>query len=245
MNVNSAIGIISAIALLVPVLLILALRLFNNRSFLALLFYYLIVCVQILMRLNVISTTKSVYQSLGIVDNFLDAPLMLVFLMFFSTSVLMKKRLTTSILLFLCFEAIVICFYGFNVNSVKIILGPDIALIAGLSFMLFLRNVRLTVTNSKALGKAVMMSSLLLSYVLFSLVYIFYYIARNTRYNRDAQLIYYLVTFISALLMSVGIIIESKRIKKLDELKHTRRELAAIYGQTKMHVLNKDGRLVP
>jgi hypothetical protein len=42
--------------------------------------------------------------------------------------------------------------------------------------------------------------------------------------------------------MAVGILIEKKRIKKLDELKHTRKELAAIYGETA--ALNKGSRFL-
>jgi hypothetical protein len=244
MNLNSAIGIISSIALIIPVILILALRLFTNKSFLALAIYYLIVSVQNLMTQNVIITPKWFYNSLGIINNFLDAPLMLIFLVFFSVSALMTKRITASIFIFLGFEAIILIFYGFTVKSVRIILGPDIAIVLTLSFIFFLRNVRLAITNSKSLGKAIMVSSVLLSYTIFSVVYIFYYLIKNAQYKDDAYLIYYLVTILSAFIMSIGILIENKRIKKLGELKHTRKELATIYGEKKVAALNKDSRFL-
>jgi len=244
MNFNSAIGMISSIALFVPVLLILAFRLFTNRSFLALAIYYLIVCIETLMKYNVINVSKSMYQSLGIIDNFLDAPLLLLFLMFFSPSQLMRKRIIVCMFAFIGFEAIILAIYGFSVRSVKIILGPDIAVILTISFIFFPRYVRLAITNSKSLGKAVMISSILLSYSIFSLVYIFYYLVRTTRYHDDALLIYYLITIISALLMSIGILIEKKRIKKLDELKNTRKELATIYGEKEVAALDKDSRFL-
>ena len=237
MDLYSAIGIIAPIALLIPIVLLLILRLFTNRSFIALLIYYLILSVHLMMRQNVIQAPPRVYQSLGIIDNLLDAPLMLLFLMLFSVSALMRKRIMTGVLIFLGFEGITILFCGFTVKTVKIILGPDIMIILTLSFALFLRNVRLAITNSKSLGKAVMISSVLVSYIIFTLVYIFYYLAKNTQYKGDAQLIFYLITIISAILMSIGIAIENKRIKKLDELRNTRKELATIYGETKVAAL--------
>ena len=244
MDLNSAIGITAPIAMLIPIVLILVLRLFMNRSFIALLIYYLIVSVQLLMKENVIQVPTRVYLSLGIIDNLLDAPLMLLFLMLFSVSALMRKRIMTGMLIFLGFEGIVLLLYGFTVKTVKIILGPDIMIISALSFTLFLRNVRLAITNSKSLGKAVMISSVLVSYIIFTLVYIFYYLTKNTQYKGDAQLIYYLITIISAILMSIGIVIENKRIKKLDELRNTRKELATIYGESKVAALNKDSRFL-
>lgn len=244
MNLISAIGIASAVALFIPVILIFALKLFTNRSLFALSLYYFIVSVQILMRLNVIASSQWFHQSLGILDNLLDAPLMLLFLIYFSISALMTKRITNVIFIFLGFEAVVLAICGFSVRSVQIILGPDIAAILSLSFMLFLRNVRLAITNSKSLGKAVMTSSVLFSYTIFSLVYIFYYLLNNAQYRVGAQLIYYLATILSAFLMSIGILIENKRIKKLDELKNTRKELATIYGEKKVAALSKDSRFL-
>lgn len=244
MNLHPVMGIISSIALFLPVVLVLALKLFTNRSFLALSIYSLLVSFQNLMRHGVIPVPKQFYQSLGLINNFLDAPLMLLFLIFFSTSSRMTRRVMVALFVFIAFELSILAIYGFNIKTIKIILGPDIAIIAALSFFFFLRNVRLAITNSKSLGKAIMISSVLLSYIIFSLVYIFYYLMKNVQYQEDAQLIYYLVTILSAVLMSIGIFIENKRLKKLGELKNTRKELATIYGEKKVAALNKDSRFL-
>src|SRR4030095_16239089 len=134
--------------------------------------------------------------------------------------------------------------FGFNVRAIRIILGPDIALIVAISFYFFMRNVRLSVANPKSLGKAVMASSVFISYAIFSIVYIFYYLAKDVQYRVDAEFIYYLVSILAVLLMSLGILIENKRIKKLDELKHTRKELATIYGEKKVAAFKKDSRFL-
>jgi hypothetical protein len=244
MNSHSLPGIISSIALFVPVALIIILKLFSNRSFLALAVCYFIVGVQNLMRQPVFDIPKETYQPLSLVDNILDAPLMLLFLTFFSTSTLMAKRLTTCIYVFLGFEAIILVVFGFNVKAIRIILGPDIALIVLISFTFFMRYVRLSVSNSKSMGKAVMASSVFISYTIFSIVYIFYYLMKNEQYQVDAEFIYYMVSILSAILMSIGIVIENKRFKKLDELKHTRKELATIYGEKKVAAFKKDSRFL-
>lgn len=242
MSWNSTLGILSSIVLFIPIILILIFKLISHRSFLALSIYYLAAGIYNLISQNALNTPAWLSRPLGIVVNLLDAPLMLLFLTFFSTSVIMKKRITLAIYIFFAFEAIVLLFDGFNVSAVRIILGPDIVIIIALSVFFFQRNVRLAITNSKSLGKAVMTSSVLLSYTIFTLVYVFYYLMKNGQYKKDAELVYYLITILSTLLMCAGIAIENKRIKKLDELKNTRKELATIYGKTAG--LNKDSRFL-
>jgi hypothetical protein len=242
MSLNATLGIVSSIVLFIPAILILAFKLITNRSFLALFVYYLVAGLYNLIFQKVLNAPLWFERPLGIAVNLLDAPLMLVFLTFFSTSPTMKKRITWCICIFFAFEAITLLIDGFSVNAIRVILGPDIVIIIGLSFFFFQRNVRLTITNSKSLGKAIMTSSVLLSYTIFTVVYVFYYLGKNQRYQNHAELLYYVISILSALLMSSGIIIENKRIKKLDELKNTRKELATIYGKTAG--LNKDSRFL-
>src|SRR5262245_19635618 len=210
MNSHSLPGIISSIALFVPVALIIILKLFSNRSFLALGICYFLVGAQNLMRQSVLDVPREIYQTLSLIDNILDAPVMLLFLSFFSTSALMTKRLRTCIYVFIGFEAIILAVFGFNVKAIRIILGPDIALIIAISFTFFMRYVRLSVSNSKSMGKAVMASAVFISYTIFSIVYIFYYLMKDERYHVDAEFIYYLISIISSTLMSIGIVIENK-----------------------------------
>ena len=67
---------------------------------------------------------------------------------------------------------------------------------------------------------------------------------KNEQYQVDAEFIYYMVSILSAILMSIGIVIENKRFKKLDELKHTRKELATIYGEKKVAAFKRDSRFL-
>ena len=231
MNLLLTPGIISSVALFIPVIIIAVFGLFRNRSFLALAANYLIVGIHNLMIQGVIVTPKPVMDYFNIIVNLLDAPLMLIFLIFFRISSKTTKQIFNILFIFLGFEVVILSLFGFSAKTVEIILGPDSILILGLSFVFFLRNVRLAVTNPKALGKAIMASSVFVFYAIFSLVYVFFFLIKSSQYREDARLVYYLVTLLSTLLMSAGIMIENKRIKKLDELKNTRKELAAIYGE--------------
>jgi hypothetical protein len=76
-----------------------------------------------------------------------------------------------------------------------------------------------------------MLSSLLFAYGCYSLIYIMYYVIR-TKDVSDVFVMYFIVTTLSALILSVGMVVESKRIKKLKELKLVRKELNMLYGNT-------------
>lgn len=149
MSLPSVLGIISSIALFTPMLFILWFKLFTHRSFLALFIYYFAAGAYNLITQNIIDSPLWFSRPIGIMNNLLDAPLMLLFLIFFSFSAQMTKRIKAAIFIFLAFEAIILIIYGYTVKTVSIVLGPDIAIILALSFIFFLRNVRLAITNQK------------------------------------------------------------------------------------------------
>jgi hypothetical protein len=82
MNSHSLLGIISSLALFIPVALVIILKLFSNRSFLALAVCYFIVGAQNLMRQGVFGVPKWIYQSMSLVDNILMLLSCFCFLLF-------------------------------------------------------------------------------------------------------------------------------------------------------------------
>jgi hypothetical protein len=239
MSWKDILGIVSTIALFIPVIFIFALRLFTHRSFIALLLYYALAGLCNLISQNILPASETTTRILGWTNNLLDAPLMLYFLTSFSSSAKRNKQLLMTIVLFMAFEAVMLSIFGFSRHALRIILGVDTVVVLLISFVFFLRNVRLAITHPKSLGKAVMASSVVLFYSIFSLIYLFYYVLQTN--IQDTQLVYGIIMLGSALTMTVGVTIESKRIKKLDELKTTRRELAVIYGKGRPAGLDKPG----
>ena len=232
MSWNSVMGFVSTLALLLPILLILALRLGTYRSFPVLLIYYALVFINSLMKEGYIHANDDVAYCWEISINLLDAPLMLLFLSYFSPSEKFTSRLTISILLFMVFELVVVLLVGFNVGSLRIILGPGILMVFALSLFSFVRQSKIVITNRKSLGKTLIAASLVFAYGCYGFLYILFYVMK-TQNVADTFLIYFLALTFSSLTLCTGIIFEGNRIQKLFELKKARKELHIIYKDTK------------
>jgi len=228
MSWSSTLGLISSIALFLPVLFILLFKLGGYKTFPALLIYYFTVFFYNLLSLNYIHTGEDTTRYWGIANNLLDAPLMLTFLSYFSTTASLSKRIKQLILVFMVFELAIICWKGLTITAITIIMGPGLLLVIGFCVHFFVKQSKIAMMNGKAMGKAVMAASLLFAYGCYALIYVIYYVLKSP-YIEHTFLIYFLVTTFSSLLLCAGIFIERKRIYKLNEAKIARKELAAIY----------------
>jgi hypothetical protein len=74
-----------------------------------------------------------------------------------------------------------------------------------------------------------MLAAILFGYGCYGVVYYFYYI-QKTPNVADAFLIYFITSLLSCSMMTVGIHMIRKRMKKLEEAINTRRELALFFG---------------
>jgi len=222
MSWSSTIGLISSVALFLPVLFILVLKLGNYRTFPALMIYYFIVFGYNLLTLKYITPGETVTHYWGIANNLLDTPLMLTFLTYFSTSAVLTRRMKQAIVLFLIFELLVILWKGASVDAITIIMGPGLATVIGFSLHFFIRQSKITIMHGKATGKVIISASLVFAYGCYSIIYLMYYVFK-TQYVADTFLIYFLVTTFSSLLLSAGIVIERKRIQRLNEFKKARK----------------------
>jgi hypothetical protein len=232
MTWNSVMGLISTFALFLPIFFILALRLGGYKSFPALLIYYISVFVYNLFTEGYIKAPANFIHYWGLSNNLLDAPLMLSFLTYYSTSPVFTRRIKITLGAFLLFELGVLLAEGLNVNAITIIMGPGLLLVFGLCLSLFIRQTKITIMHRKATGKAFIAAALLFAYGCYTLIYLMYYVFRTPHVD-DTFLVYFLVVTFSSLLMCTGVIIEKKRVQKLHELKTTRKELSDIYKDTK------------
>lgn len=226
-------GFISSIALFLPIFFILAFRLGAYRTFPALLSYYVIVFIYNLMTEGYIKANHDTILYWSICNNLLDAPLMLTFLAYFSTSPAFTKKMRVAICTIVGFEITVVLLKGFTTDAITITLGPSLLIVVLFCVYFFIRQTKITIMHQKATGKAIIASSLLFAYGCYTIIYLMYYVFK-TPYVDDTFLIYFLVVTIASLLMCVGIIIERKRVLKLNELLQTRKELSDIYKDTKM-----------
>jgi hypothetical protein len=240
MTWNSIMGLISTIALFLPIILIIGLRLSAYNSFPALLIYYIFVFVYNLLTEGYIKADSNAIYNFGLIDNMIDAPFMLYFLTYFGTSVNFIKQMKRSILVFIAFEIVVILLRGFNMDAVTIIMAPGLLLVSAFCVHFFIRQTKITIMHRKATGKALMAASLLFAYGCYSIIYLIYYVFKTHLNGKqvkqqdvdDTFLVYFLVTTFSSMLMCAGLIIERRRIQKLNELKITRKELSVVYKDT-------------
>jgi hypothetical protein len=222
-------GLISTIALLAPVITILSLRLAGYKSFPALLAYFLVVFSYNMLTWDFIHLNKDFIYYFGVLNNFLDAPLMLIFMSYFSQTASFRKKMFIAVPILIVFDIVIIILNGFNIESATIALGPGLAIIMVYAILFFIRQAKLTIIHQKALGKACMVAALLFAYGGYTFIYIVYYLMK-TPHKADTYVVYYLITFCSSLILATGIYLEKRRVNVLAEIKTTREELKMIYG---------------
>jgi hypothetical protein len=95
------------------------------------------------------------------------------------------------------------------------------------------RQVKFSIYHGKNHGRVLMLASILFGYACYALIYFFHYIEK-TPYIADVFKLYYISSMISAVSMALGLHLMRRRIRELELLKVTRKELAIIFGtQTK------------
>ncbi len=232
MNWHYAIGLLSTLALFAPVFIILIFRLFPYKNYQALFVYCLLGLIYNLMTETLIVAPRNFVRTFGIINNLLDVPLMLLFLMIFSTSVVKTKRLKLFLAAFVCFELGVMLFNGISVKTITLVMGPGLILIFSLALYFFVTRVKQSFFQSKAVSKAIIASAICFAYGCFVFIYIMHYVLELPDVA-DIFLIYYIVTIIYCSLLSVGLVKESKRKRKLEELLITRKELLRFFADEK------------
>lgn len=228
MNINTILGIVSAVAFFVPVLIILSSRLLINISLLALVIYFLMVTTYNLMSVNVIMVTKDFQRSFGVANNYLDVPLMLTAMLMFCSEKWKQRVITTTIISFVAYEILIFFQFKLSPESSKFIMGPGIIVLLVYSLYLFINNIKSTIVQGKGVGKTLMITSILFAYGCYFIVYLFAYIEKTSN-RADVFIIYYLASIIFSVLMSAGLIWVKKRLREIKEVQTTRKELNVFF----------------
>lgn len=228
MNLNIAAGLLTTLALFVPVLLILVGRLFTNTSLFTLALYYLLNLFCTLLELDVIKLSILSRQQAVVIFNYLDTPLMLVVLLFFCNQRWQRAVVLVMLALMLCFEIYVAVWLGMAVKSSTYILGPGTLLIFVIAIYFFFHYGKRSIVQGKGTGKTLMLVGVLFSYGAFLVLYFLHFLVHTTAVA-DEYLVYYVSQLISASLISAGLVYLVKRAREIQELQLTRRELALFF----------------
>jgi hypothetical protein len=233
MNWNSAIGILSTLALFAPVFIIVATKLIRYKQYLPLFFYCLLAFGFNLMTEHLVNVPKTIERYYGIIINLTDMPLILSFLIFQVASSFQIKAMKIALAAFIVFEIILIILFGLTVKTITLTMGPGLLIVFGYSLYYFMYTVKRSFVHNKFIGKAIIASALSFAYGCFIILYLMHYVFPLTEEIPNLFLIYYFITIIYCGILSVGLYIESKRKKKLHELLITRRELMRFFSDEK------------
>jgi hypothetical protein len=130
------------------------------------------------------------------------------------------------------FEIVMIFMYGITVKTITVTMGPGLVIVFGYSLYYFVYTVKRSFVHNKFVGKAIVASALTFAYGCFIIIYLMHYVF-NLKDISGLFLIYYFITIIYCIILSVGLYIESKRKKKLYELLITRKELMSFFSDEK------------
>ena len=230
MNLSTILGIVSAVAFLLPALIILSSRLLINISLLSLVIYFLLVVCYILMSENVFLVNKDAQRNYAVINNYLDVPLILTAMLMFCTEKWKQRVIITTIFCFVVYEILIFSQYKLQPVSSKYIMGPGIILILLYSLYLFINNIKSTIVQGKGVGKTLMITSILFAYGCYFIVYLFAYIQKTSN-RADVFIIYYLASIIFSILMSAGLIWVKKRLREIKEVQTTRKELNVFFNK--------------
>ena len=232
MNWQSAIGILSTIALFTPVFIILATRLIRYKQYLPLFIYCTLAFGFNLMTEHLVSVPKTIERYYGIINNLTDMPLILTFLIFHISSSIQVKRMKILLAAFIIFEIVLIALYGITVKTITLTMGPGLLIVFGFALYFFVYTVKRSFVHTKFVSKALMASAITFAYGCFFIIYLMHYVFELNAIPH-LFLIYYFITIIYCGVLSIGLYMESKRKRKLEELLLTRRELMRFFSDEK------------
>ena len=232
MNWHNAIGILSTIALFTPVFIIVVTKLIRYKQFTSLFIYCLLAFGFNLMTEHLVNVPKSIERFYGITNNLTDMPLMLGFLFFQIPSCVQKKRIKILLVAFIVFEIVLIVMYGITVKTITLTMGPGLTIVFGYSLYYFVYTVKRSFIHNKFVGKAIIATALTFAYGCFIIIYLMHYVL-NLQDISGLFLIYYFISIIYSIILSVGLYMEGKRKRKLYDLLITRKELMSFFADEK------------
>jgi hypothetical protein len=230
MNWNAILGIACIVSLTAPLAVIMYHRYYKHRSLAALFVYYTITLLYLMMTQGFVPVSIGVRVNFGIFTNYMDVPLMLTALLFFCPIKQKQNIVRLLSYAFITYEVLITIMFGFKQTSITYIMGPGLLIVLGYTFYLFVKQAKFSIMHGKNNGRMLMLASIFFCYSCYALIYYFYYI-QKTPYVKDTELIYFISTTLSTIVMAAGLQLMNKRMKELHSLRVTRKELALFFNK--------------
>jgi len=242
MNLTYLLNLLTTIALIVPITIILFSRLLTKKTFAFLMVYYLSTFAFNLMVIEFIKVSPQVISFSAIINNLLDGPLMLSFMILLGYNSKEKKTIKVLIAVLLVYNLTVLSITGFTHTTIRISLGPSLLICLVLSIRYFIYYSRINLRRSGSdNGQTLISGALAASYSAYMFIYLIYYVFQ-TNPIIDAYIVYCLLTIFSVGCISIGLYKKILRWRKIEEVQLMRKELAVLYEGEKNNPNRKKAR---
>jgi hypothetical protein len=228
MLTDSLFGFTSVVCFSLPVVIILFFRLFRHIGLLALLVYYTLTILRCVSSNNV-PPEPNLKNGWDVLYNYLEIPLMLSTLLFFCRARKRQEKIHFLMGGFVVYELAIAVLYGFSPTASLYVMVPGLVIVASCSLFLFIRQVRFSLVHQKNTGRLLMLGALVFSYSCYLFLFFSYFLMELQTVS-GIYALFFLSSSIAAVMMSVGLYLMRHRIKELQELKVTRRELQMVFG---------------
>lgn len=225
---NNLFGVTSVLCFSLPILAILFFRLYRHASLIALMIYYSLTILHCLSS-STMPPSPDFKDTWEVLYNYIEIPLMLSALLFFCPARQKQEKIHSLIKFFVAYEVMVAFVFGVSPQASLYVMTPGLAIIVSYSLFLFLRQVKFTLVHGKNRGRVLMLGALLFSYSCYLYVFYTYFIMGKVDVS-GIYALHFLSSTIAAVFMSVGLFLMRHRIRGLQELKITRRELQMVFG---------------
>jgi hypothetical protein len=195
---------IATFLFLIPVFFIIKKRLYGHLSFIAILVYYIISLVSNFMSLHILPGSANMANALTILNNLLDGPLVLLFLIFFCPTIMAEKAVRYSFYTITLFILVLVFTNGFNNQTITITLGPGMLFTLAYSFYLFTQRIGGAFYEKNEVAFVLLLTGLLVAYTGYIIVYFFNYVLGETKEMESIMLLYDLTTIFSLFLSGIG-----------------------------------------
>jgi hypothetical protein len=200
-------SVLTIVLSLVPTLIVSVKNLWRATPFQLFAIYWLmnaIINVIILLPLF----NKATLETMIVVFNALDVPIMACALYLSTTSVKLRKWMRFGFGAFIAYELVCLAQYGFHYRALKYSMGIGVIMLMVVivwQIILFLRQMEYA-TREKAL--LYILGSLLFQYGMYLVVYVFDYFVKDLPDQVDKFLIYYTASIISLVIANCGLLLK-------------------------------------
>ena len=230
MKLHDLLGVLATVCYLAPLVLILFLGLFINKSLLSLALYCAIAVVHNALNTGLLAAHPQMLHNSGILFGYLNSPLMLGLLTLYCHTPVKKKALYSTATLYIIYEAFIAVLFGWQEKSVLYTSGVGLMLVFGLGIYFFTAQLKQTVRFGKGLGRSFIAAAIFFSYGLYGIVYYVHCIHRAPEVA-DTMALYYTASIIFCVLVSTGLLHLYLRHRQIRQVQQVRRELQAFFAE--------------